>query len=79
MSNVNRTFLDNEPNYPFNEELVDELTYTDGTSFDVRNEESYLGTKIFRGPCFALDQNSDLAMRDFKCSRESGFICSWQG
>ena len=76
--NVNRSVVE-EAQQPLLETLSDSLSYTDGSLFDVENRDSYLGANILRGPCFALASNEGLAIRDYKCSRELGFICLWKG
>ena len=72
------TYVDDDIE-PLLEILSDELSYTDGTKFDVQNSESYLGANALRGPCFALASNEGLEVRDYKCTREAGFICIWKG
>ena len=75
---VNLTYVDDEED-PLLEISSDDLSYTDGTKFDLENTESKLGAGLLRGPCFALAANEELSLRDYKCSRESGFICQWKG
>lgn len=75
---VNLTYVDDDID-PLLEISSDELSYSDGSMFDILNTESYLGANALRGPCFALASNEELAIRDFKCTREAGFICIWNG
>ena len=74
----NLTYVDDDED-PLLEILTDDLSYTDGSKFDLSNTESYLGANALRGPCFALLANEELDIRDFKCTREAGFICMWKG
>ena len=76
---TNFTLIENENGNLFQEKTVDELTYTDGATFDVSNRNSYLGANILRGPCFGLSTTEGLQLRDYKCSRELGYICLWKG
>ena len=32
---------------------------------------------VSRGECFALKSGDNYELRDYKCSREIGFICTW--
>ena len=75
---VNLTYVDDDED-PLLEISTDDLSYTDGTKFDLENTESKLGAGLLRGPCFALAANEQLSLRDYKCTRESGFICQWKG
>ena len=75
---VNLTYVDDEED-PLLEISSDDLSYTDGSKFDLENTESKLGAGLLRGPCFALAANEELSLRDYKCTRESGFICQWKG
>ena len=75
---VNLTYVDDDED-PLLEVSSDDLSYTDGTKFDLENIESKLGAGLLRGPCFALAANEELSLRDYKCTRESGFICQWKG
>ena len=61
------------------EVLTDDLTYTDGHSFEIGNPDSNLGAVKLLGPCFALASNEGWELRDYKCSSEVGAICMWKG
>ena len=77
-SRYNRTYENDENGDPtLHETLIDALTYSDGTNFDVENRESYLGANLLRGPCFGLASSDGYVMRDYTCSQELGSICLW--
>ena len=61
---------------PLQEIITDELTYSDGGSFDIDTDYT-LETTIFRGECFALKSSENMELRDQRCNREIGFICQW--
>ena len=73
--NVNRTYDKTTAPYLL-EKTTDELTYSDGETFDIDNDYK-LEAKILRGECFALKSSAEMELRDEKCSREIGFICQW--
>ena len=75
---TNLTYVDDDIE-PLLEIVTEDLSYTDGTKFDLLNTEAYLGAFALRGPCFALASNENLDLRDYKCTREAGFICVWKG
>ena len=75
----NLTHVNDPVNTWFQEGIEDVLAYSDGDEFDLDNRDAYLGGNVLRGPCFALAMNDGLAMRDYKCSRELGTICLWNG
>ena len=61
---------------PLQEEISDELTYSNGELFDVLTDYKMEAT-ILRGECFALRLSENMELRDMKCNRAIGFVCEW--
>ena len=61
---------------PLQKVINDELTYSDGISFDLLVNYQ-MEAKILRGECFALKSSENMELRDFKCNKEIGFVCEW--
>ena len=62
---------------PLQETITEDLAYSDGEVFDVDNDYK-IGATLLRGECFGLKSSENMELRDYKCSREIGFICEWQ-
>jgi hypothetical protein len=73
-------FYDSDPTLlqPLQELVTNELTYSDGISFNSDVDYMY-GTRKLNFDCFYLKQSADFEIRGGSCIKEKGFICEWQG
>lgn len=62
--------------HPLQEDIIEELTYSDGAPFDP-DVDYKLGAKKIRGECLYLRQTENFETMDSNCDKEKTFICQW--